>query len=153
MQEPERRRMSPAWLASLLAAVAIIGAASVYLLATATHRADDLAIADYGTATEPWLAIADEAERSLAEGNPYDAGRLEEAHAAILVLSAPRILEPLRERELAWLAQLVEANRILLDQGETSAFASAFEEAVALRADADAERDEIHCNADPAACG
>jgi hypothetical protein len=152
MQEPERPRMSPAWIAALLVAFAVIGAGGVWLLANATHKADQLAVQDYHSATEPWLNIAREAETSLSAGSSYDRERLEEAHAAILVLQSPTIMRPLQERDLAWLTELVEANQLLHEQGMTGSFKDALAEAIAAREEADLERDEIECAAIPETC-
>ena len=152
MQEAERPSVSPAWFATLIAVIVTIGAVAVFMLAKAGHRADDLRIADYHTGTEPWFAVADEAHRSLERGDVFDAERLDDAYGGVVVLSVPDILEPLHERDVAWFELLVAANGVLRSEGDTPAFRDALQAAVDARADADRERAEIDCNADPSTC-
>lgn len=152
MQEPQSPKMSPAWIASLIAIVAIVGAVAVFLLAKATHLSDQQQIADYDRATLVWFSVADEAIAAMQRGEPYDAERLSDAVNSIAVLSTPGILDPLHERDVAWLELVEDANRIVSEDGNTGEFKETLRAALAAREDADRERDEIHCASDPARC-
>lgn len=152
MQEPEQPSVSPAWFVALIATIVVIGAVAVYLLAKAGHRADDLHIADYHAGTAPWFAVADEAHRSLQDGDAFDRERLDDAYGGVLTLVTPGILDPLHDRDVIWFELLVAANELLATEGDTAAFRDALQAAEDARAEADRERAEIDCNADPATC-
>jgi hypothetical protein len=153
MREPESPKTSPAGIASLLGAVAVIGAIAVFVLAKAGHRADDLRIADYDTATRAPLQVAREAHAGLEARDPIDLEKLDDAYGIVVTLIVPDILEPLHEREVAWFEALLAASRTFASEGDGQRFREELEQVAATRAEAERERDEVHCNADPSTCG